>query len=224
MRDLSPARRSQETAGKEDDRAVTTAEELIQLTTATVSEALGRMPSIDGAIGPVWGPASVAGPAFTVEAAPGDLLALHHAVEQAPKGSVLVVATHETDAAVWGDFIGQDAKLRGIAGLVTDGRVRDAAGLRRLGFPTFARGVTPRAGTEQEPGRLQVPVTLCGVTVSPGDWVVADDDGVVIVPASRLDDVLCFGRERLEREPRLRRELEQGTPTLDALGLRPTPG
>jgi RraA family protein len=163
-----------------------------QLPTAEIADAAGTPVAMHHRIRPVWRGARLAGPAFTVKTPPGEHRAVREAAEQAPAGSVLVVdGGGAVESALWGDKMSQLALDRGLAGLVIDGAVRDIDGIEALGFPVFAAAIvpTPPAGRDR-PGELEVPITSCGVSVRPGDTVYGDADGVVVVPAALLDDVL----------------------------------
>jgi 4-hydroxy-4-methyl-2-oxoglutarate aldolase len=187
---------------------------------ATVLEAAGGNAAWLRGLRPVFAPTSLAGPAYTVSAHPGDNLALHLALADCPPGVVLVVATGgTTETAIWGDVMTIAAQQRGVAGLVTDGAVRDVARIRGLAFPVFAAGTTPAGPVKQDPGELAVQVDLAGVRITPGDWVVGDEDGVVALPAAELEETLSRAEERSRREAELMRRLEHGELTVDLLGL-----
>lgn len=197
------------------------AEALLRYGTGTLFEALGRRNACGGSIRPLWTPLALAGPAFTVAVAHEDNLALHYACGEAPAGSVLVAAGNEAaKAATFGDVLATEALARGIAGLVTDGLVRDSAELRALGFPVFCRGVSPAGPGHDDPGERRVGVVLGGVAVAPGDWIVADEDGVVVVPAGELEAALAGAEARTVREAVLMERLRAGELTLDLLDLR----
>jgi 4-hydroxy-4-methyl-2-oxoglutarate aldolase len=169
--------------------------------TTILADILGREQVMTLGIGPLWPPAAtVAGPAFTVACAPGDNLMLHAAIYRAGPGSVLVVESGDVDYAVAGGNVCAVAQRRGVAALVVDGVIRDLAEVRSSGFPVFARGVVPVAGTKTVTAPLNAPVRCGGVTVRAGDIVVADDDGVVVVPRDRREPVLQDARARLARE------------------------
>jgi 4-hydroxy-4-methyl-2-oxoglutarate aldolase len=157
----------------------------------TLAGLLGRAQVMDLGIRPLWGPAPrVAGPAYTVRCAPGDNLMLHAAIYRAEPGAVIVVEAGDADYAVAGGNVCAVAQRRGVAAFVVDGVVRDLGEIREIGFPVFARGVVPVPGAKSALAPLNAPVRCGGVAVSPGDVVVADEEGVVVVPAARQDDVL----------------------------------
>jgi 4-hydroxy-4-methyl-2-oxoglutarate aldolase len=156
----------------------------------TLADLLGREQVMDIGIRPLW-PAipRVAGPAFTVRCPPGDNLMLHAAIYRAEPGSVIVVQAGDCDYAVAGGNVCAIAQRNGIAGFVVDGVMRDLAEVRELGFPVFARGVIPVAGVRATVEPLNRPVRCGGVLVHTGDVVVADEEGIVVTPAARADQV-----------------------------------
>jgi 4-hydroxy-4-methyl-2-oxoglutarate aldolase len=191
-----------------------------RLGTATLHEASGLPGSaVDPALRPVWAGAALAAPAYPLECAPGDNLAIHLALERAPRGSVLVVAAGGVLAGHWGEVLTVAAEAAGIAGLVIDGGVRDSAALAVHRFPVFARGVCVRGTRKQCAPSVGQPILLAGTPVAAGDLVVADDDGVVILPAGQVAATLANGRARAEKEEAILRQLRQGRTTVDLLGL-----
>lgn len=171
------------------------------LSPTTVADLLGRAQVMDVGIRPLWpGMPRVAGPAFTVRCRPGDNLMLHAAVHRAPPGSVVVVESGDLDRALAGGNVCAVAQRRGIAAFVADGVIRDLAEVRAMGFPVFARGVIPIPGTKTAVEPLDVPVRCGGVLVGPGDVVVADEEGVVVVPAGRQEQVLRDARAKQAAE------------------------
>lgn len=147
-----------------------------------VGDAMGRFYAMDpGMVARTGLP--LCGVAVTVNARPGDNLMLHKAMELAHPGDVLVVCTNGcTTSAVFGDIMGTTAVAAGLGGLVVDGAIRDVAGLRALGLPTYSRAVTPGACDTDGPGEVNVPVSCGSIVVAPGDVVVGDEDGLVVVP------------------------------------------
>lgn len=200
-----------------------TAEQLAQarkLGTSTLYEASG-LPnsSVEPAIRTIWPGASVAGPAYPLECSPGDNLAIHIAMEKAPSGSVLVVATSGFVAGYWGEVLTVAAEAAGVAGLVIDGGVRDIAALAAHRFPVFTRGVSVRGTIKASVPSVGQPISFTGTPVAIGDLVVADDDGVIVIPASYVAATLAQGQARFEKEARIMDELRDGRTTLELLGL-----
>lgn len=164
---------------------------------ANIGDAQERIGVASG-LSPVWAGAKLAGPAYTVWTRPGDNLYIHKALDDAQPGDVIVInGGGDESRALIGDLIGIRAKSLGIAGFVIDGAVRDADALAECGLPVFARSVTPAGPYKFGPGRLQLPVAIAGVVVAPGDFVVADADGVVVVRRDDVEQVLVEA-ERIE--------------------------
>ncbi|MCT2581841.1 RraA family protein [Actinophytocola gossypii] len=174
--------------------------ELLELGASTVYEGSGLDCWVDPGLRPVWRGARLAGPAFTVRAAPGDNLAVQLGVRAAPAGSVLVVDGAGERVGYWGEILTEIAVQRGLAGLVIDGTVRDVDEIERTGFPVFSRGVAMRHAAKRDRGELGGVLDLAGRRVRPGDVVVADTDGVAVVPHEQLDAVLAGARTRAEKE------------------------
>lgn len=197
--------------------------ELLELGSATVYEASGLDCDLDPAIRPVWPGARVAGPALPVRTAAADNLPLHLAVARARPGEVLVVDGRAAACGYWGEVLAVAARARGIAGLVIDGGVRDVERLAELGFPVFSSAVAVRRTAKADPGVVGGPVEVGGRPVVRGDVVVADADGVVVLPAGRLAAVREAARERAAKEARHLDRIRGGELTVDLYGL-PDPG
>lgn len=188
--------------------------------TGVISDAMGRMGSMAAEIKPVWSRAKLVGPALTVRTFPADNLMIHKAITLARRGDVLVVnAGGYRDAAVFGDLMGYSCKVHGIAGVVIDGASRDAAGMAAIGFPVFARAVLPMGPFKDSPGSINVPVSCGGVAVRPGDIIVADADGVVVVPHEEAAAVLSGAQGAVAREEQMRERLARGEYIYDMLNL-----
>ncbi|MFJ6897832.1 RraA family protein [Streptomyces hokutonensis] len=169
--------------------------------TTTLAELLGRERVMDIGIRPLWGPLPrLAGPAFTVRCPPGDNLMLHAAIYRAAPDSIVVVESGDLDHALAGGNVCAIAQRRGIAGFVLDGVIRDLGEVRAAGFPVFARGVIPIPGGKRAVLPLNERVSCGGATVHAGDIVVADEEGIVVVPADRRAEILAGARARLEKE------------------------
>ncbi|MBZ3906367.1 RraA family protein [Streptomyces griseiscabiei] len=183
--------------------------------TATLYEAsAGTAHACDPALRAAWPGACVAGPAFTVQGIGGDNLALHRAVAEAPAGSVLVVDLQGARHGHWGEILAVAAQQRGVLGLVVDGGVRDTAEQAELGFPVFARHITVVGTGKEHPGRFASPVRVADVVVHPGDLVVGDADGVVVVPAQGVTQTLDRADARVAAEQRALEAIRTGVTTL----------
>lgn len=159
-------------------------------------------------------------PAATCACAPGDNLALHHLLQQAPEGSVLVAdAGGRSDVAHFGELMAMDAEERGLLGLVIDGAVRDGGSIAVLGFPVFHSGLTPASPAKASVVSVGEPVTIGGVVVAPGDQVVADSDAVLVVPAAEWPAVEAAARALAAREEDIRTHLLRGGRLAEMLEL-----
>ena len=167
----------------------------------TLADILGREQVMNIGIRPLWRSIRrVAGPAFTVRCAPGDNLMLHAAIYRAEPGSIIVVRGGDVDYAVAGGNVCAVAQRRGVAAFVVDGVIRDLAEVREMDFPIFARGVIPIPGTKGAVEPLNTPVRCGGVHVNAGDIVVADEEGIVVVPHARREQVLIDARTKAAAE------------------------
>jgi 4-hydroxy-4-methyl-2-oxoglutarate aldolase len=201
-----------------DDVAVS---EALALGAATLGESGARR--MHPRVKPVWRGARVAGPAYPVRCSPGDNLGIHVAVTRAPAGSVLVADMGgERDFGYWGEVLTTGAEARGIAGLVIDACVRDCDALAAHEFPVFSTGLALTGASKVRPGAVDRPVTVGDVAVEPGDWIVADVDGVVVLPGAEVDAVLESGRARAAKEERLFAVLRGGGTTVEEFGLDPS--
>ncbi|GAA2854801.1 4-carboxy-4-hydroxy-2-oxoadipate aldolase/oxaloacetate decarboxylase [Actinoplanes cyaneus] len=189
---------------------------------STVHEADGRRGAFRPELHPLQRGARIAGPAVTVSCHPGDNLMIHAAVETVRPGDVVVVTTTSpsTDGML-GDLLATSLRAHGAIGVIMDAGVRDAAELRAMGFPVWARAISPQGTVKASPGSVNVPVVVCGQVVNPGDAIVADDDGIVVIPRDRAAGVLERARARTANEESKRERLAAGELGVDMYELRP---
>lgn len=185
--------------------------QLLRYGTGPVSDALGKKGAMDHEIRPWSAQVRMAGPAYTVRIHTADLLMVSKALAECLAGAVLVIAAQgERNTAVWGGLTTMLALKKGLAGVVIDGAIRDLADIRPSRLPVFARSVVPNAGGAEYAGDLQVPVTCGGQVVNPGDWLVGDDDGVVVIPSAQLEAAVEKAGQIVEAEKRIAKAIRAG--------------
>lgn len=185
--------------------------------TATIHESVGKEINnvMDNAIKPLKRGTELVGPAITVDSFPADNLTVHVAMTLCKPGDVLVVNGHGSIGVMFGAQMAFQAMQHGIAGIVVDGAVRDSEELRNMGFPCFARYISPLGSAKSTPGSVNVPIQCGGVIVNPGDLIVGDDDGVVVVAKDTAGEVVKRAKARDEKEAKTRELFRQGKTSME---------
>lgn len=186
-------------------------EKLLEYATCNISDGLNKLYTMDCGIRQMFPSRKFAGPAVTVKVRSGDNFMLHKAISLVQPGDVLVVETQGCNAyAVCGDLMVSCMDKLGVAGLVVDGTVRDIETLREIGMPVFARGTVCGAGDKEGPGEVNFPVACGGVVVNPGDLVMGDDNGVVVIPKDDIEEAIAGADKKLAAEAKRRKEIAEG--------------
>ena len=190
------------------------AEAFMKVSTANVSDAMHRTGELRG-LKPVWvgepGELKFAGPAVTVRTYDGDWSAPVQAIDQAQPGDVLVIDACRGETAVWGELATNSCLSRKVVGVIIDGAVRDIDDIRKLKFPLFARNFTPTAGEPKGFGEINTPIEICGRKIEPGDWIIGDESGVVVVPKNMAMEIANRAIDVNEKENRIREEIQRGS-------------
>jgi 3-hexulose-6-phosphate synthase/6-phospho-3-hexuloisomerase len=191
----------------------TVREILEQVSTANLSDGSHHAPSIVG-LRPVWPGSKMVGTALTVRTAPGDFAKPVEAIDHAQPGDVIIVDAGGRPPAVWGELATESCVQKGVAGIAVDGAVRDTEHIVEMRFPCFARHISPAAGYPKGYGEIGAAIRIEGIDIAPGDWIVGDDDGIMVVPRARAAEMANRAMDTLERENRVRGEIRSGKTTL----------
>jgi 3-hexulose-6-phosphate synthase/6-phospho-3-hexuloisomerase len=197
-----------------------TAQRLMRPGTAALSDAMHKGGAMQHDMQCRSAKAAMAGPAFTVRVHSADILMVTPALKECPKGHVLVIdGRGDLNTALWGELTTYSAQGKGLAGVVIDGALRDARKIRRCAFPVFARAVVPNAGGAEYLGEINVTVNCAGQVVHPGDWVVGDEDGVVVIPAEATEAVLTTAERIVAAEKKIEESIRAGAELADLIGV-----
>lgn len=188
---------------------------------ATIHEAQGRTGLLNPYLRPIYATARVAGSAISVSCQPGDNLMIHAAIEVCQPGDVLVVTTtSESTDGMFGELLATSCQAHGIVGLVIDAGVRDVADLTAMNFPVWSKAISAQGTVKASPGSVNIDVVCAGAIIRPGDVIVGDVDGVVVVKRELAASVVALGQKRLEKEANSRAKLQAGELGVDFYGLR----
>lgn len=185
-----------------------------------IGDVMGRQNIMDARIQPRWEGAKIVGPAFTVITYPSDNLMIHVAVKYAKPGDVLIIDSgNYQNAGLWGEILTVNAIKREIEGVIIDGGVRDVAEIAELKFPLFSSSINARGGYKVNPGKINISTSCGGISVNSGDLVVADENGIAVIPQKDIERIYGLCIEKLESEKSTMKQLADGENTFDLMGM-----
>lgn len=194
--------------------------EFQKISSATVCEAMNSRGALSSFIHSIARGMRICGPVLTVKFDCDDNLMIHKAMDIAEEGDIIVAACGKNmEKAVWGELMTVSALARGIQGFVTDSYVRDSEQIIGMGFPVFARGFSIRGTSKEKLRQINFPIYLTEILVNPGDLIIGDDDGIVVIPISEVKEVLAKSISRIDKESQIKKKLQAGHSTLEILGL-----
>ena len=194
--------------------------ELRQFTVCQLADALGASYTVETSILPIDSHFRICGPALTVECARGDNLTVHHALHLARPGDVLIVGgSPNSEGALWGELMSISAQARGLSGTIVDGPVRDPVEIRDLGYPVFCRHFNPHRAAKEAYGNINVPIRIGTLSISPGDPVFADANGIASIPRDRMHEAVALASEIVRKENQVKDEIRSGRTIFDIFKL-----
>ncbi|MGM0900587.1 MAG: 4-carboxy-4-hydroxy-2-oxoadipate aldolase/oxaloacetate decarboxylase [Bacillota bacterium] len=198
-------------------------EKFSHIPTPIIGDVMGRQNIMDARIRPTWDGARFVGPALTIMTYPSDNFMIHVGVSLAKEGDILIVdAGNYQNAGLWGEILTINAMQRKVKGLVMDGAVRDVKEIEELQFPMFASGINARGGYKSNPGKVNVPVSCGGVAVCPGDLIVADENGIAVIPRLDIENIYALCMKKIDSEKEIIEQLNQGQDTFEIMNMQET--
>jgi 4-hydroxy-4-methyl-2-oxoglutarate aldolase len=203
-----------------DEQQLSSIAELREFTVCQLMDGLGRSYPVETTIRPVDRQFRICGSALTVECARGDNLTIHHALHIAQPGDVLIVGgSPDCGAALWGELMSISAQSKGLGGTIIDGPIRDPLEIRSLGYPVFCRDINPSRATKQTYGRINVPVRIGAISISPKDVVLADANGIISIARARAPEAVQLASEVVKKEKTIKVQILSGRTLFDIFNL-----
>jgi 4-hydroxy-4-methyl-2-oxoglutarate aldolase len=198
-------------------------EKYAEIPTPVIGDVMGRQNIMDSRIRPIWSGARTVGTALTITTYPSDNFMIHVGVSVAEKDDILVIdAGNYQNAGLWGEILTVNAMQRGVRGIVIDGAVRDVKEIEEMQFPMFASAINARGGFKTNPGKLNTSISCGGVAVSPGDLIIADENGVAVIPLKDIEIVYNLCIDKISSEAKTIEQLKQGKDTYEIMNMQET--